>query len=1188
MNDALLNDRYLITAELGRGGMGVVYRANDTLLGRDVAIKVMSVSELGTGGQARLMQEARAAASLNHPNVVAVHDVGEAQLPGQSESSSYIVMELVEGQLLNTYKPASLNEVIEIGRQICAALEEAHDNGIIHRDLKPENVILTRSQVIKLMDFGLARSSGATRLTQEGALVGTLSYIAPEVIIGRPATERSDLYAFGVMLYELAAGRPPFTGDNLTAVISQHLHAPVVPPSAINEKITPPLDRLILQLLNKQPEARPGSAAEVGELLDLIQAGKGEQLTDATGEVATLNRLVRGRLIGRESELEQATTLWQQVTLGSGQVLLISGEPGIGKTRLVQELITIAEISRGRVFSAECYAEGAVPYMPVAQMIRDALRDGFQLQLPEEVMVDLVTLAPELRLSFPDLPQPLPLDPKSEQSRLFESIVTLCQVMTESAPVMLFFDDVHWADSGTLSLIRHLARRMRRQPLMIVSTYREVDIDEGRPFRDMMLDLRREKLTQRIKLSRLDQEGTKALLATLLTEEITPEFLEGIYQETEGNPFFVEEVCKALVESGELYFEDGRWHRPSMEELEIPQGVRDTIQSRVGKLPPEVQELLRMAAILGREFDFDTLLEAVDQDENNLIDILERAEEAQLIEEVGSLGTVSFAFAHALIPATLVEGVRTLRRRRLHRRAAEAIEQIGPEDYESLAYHYSEAGDEDHALKYYHLAGDRASAVYANKEAEAHYLAALDIVHDDEQRLAILTNLGTVLTDQSRHEEAISTWRTGIELAQSMGRMNDVAELYGRSARAAWDGGDTPRGLALGKEGLELVAGASTSRGYAHLLHETARAYLFNGLLDEAEPLCRQAMKMAKEVGALDVQVQALTTMSLLPAYSVDDSILMLKEAVSLAESAGLLREAERAVNNQGIYQFWGRGDFAEAIKQAKHARKIAHTRGDLASELLSSIGPINAEIHLGNLSSAKRSLEKAFTLLEMVAEPGTGAFGYYWVEAMLERAYGDVNHAIMLLGELADGARTSGDLQMLQIALNDLGEYLVTEDRFEEAAAIIEEAVELGDKGLVGGDVKTHCLKALVFIKTGDEELAHIHYQEAERKNEANGYRFADRIWLPWTLAHLSVAQGQWTKAWTAFEEAVEVVTSYKAHWYRAKWQLEWAEALLQRGQKDDKERAMKLLQETQTAFEAMGAGAYVEQSVKLIDLLS
>jgi tetratricopeptide (TPR) repeat protein len=418
--------------------------------------------------------------------------------------------------------------------------------------------------------------------------------------------------------------------------------------------------------------------------------------------------------------------------------------------------------------------------------------------------------------------------------------------------------------------------------------------------------------------------------------------------------------------------------------------------------------------------------------------------------------------------------------------------------------------------------------------------------------------------------------------------MNDVAELYGRSARAAWDGGDTPRGLALGKEGLELVAGASTSRGYAHLLHETARAYLFNGFVDEVEPLCRQAMKMAKEVGAVDVQVQAMTTIGLLPSHSIDESISMFKEALSIAEAEGLLKEVERASYNLGVNNFWVKGDMAEAVKHINHARKVARSRGDLTALLFYSIGPINAETMQGHLSSAQSLLEEASKFLEVIVEPGSGALGYFWSEAILHRALGNTESAIKILGKMVIEARDTGDLQMLQIGINDLAEILVTEGQFEQAVVILDEAIELGGKGFIAGDVKTLCLKALVLVDMGKIEIARAQFKEAEKKNQAEKFRFTDRIWIPWTMAHLSVAVRKWSDAWAAFEEAVEVVTTYKAHWYRAKWQLEWAEALLQRGQKDDKKRAMKLLQETQTAFEAMGAGAYVEQSVKLIDLLS
>jgi hypothetical protein len=193
----------------------------------------------------------------------------------------------------------------------------------------------------------------------------------------------------------------------------------------------------------------------------------------------------------------------------------------------------------------------------------------------------------------------------------------------------------------------------------------------------------------------------------LFDEEITPEFLDGIYRETEGNPFFVEEVSKALVESGELWYEDGRWHRPSMEELGIPQSVRVAIQSRVRVLPVEAQEMLCLAAILGREFDFDTLAEASELGEDTLIDALESAERAQLIEELSGKRGGAFAFAHALFASTLVETTRTLQRRRRHRRAAAAVEARHPDDFEALAHHYTQAGEAEKAADYLLEAGNR-------------------------------------------------------------------------------------------------------------------------------------------------------------------------------------------------------------------------------------------------------------------------------------------------------------------------------------------------------------------------------------------------------------------------------------------------------------------------------------------------
>jgi ABC-type oligopeptide transport system substrate-binding subunit len=781
MIGTLIEDRYRIESELGRGGMGIVYRAQDTLLERPVAVKVVSSAGLGTEGRSRLLQGARAAARLNHPNIVAVHDVGVVVLPDQVEPTSYIILELVEGQTLRDYKHHDLEEAIQIAMDICEALEAAHQQDIIHRDLKPENVAVTTTGTVKLMDFGLARISGKSRLTQEGALMGTLSYLAPEIILGQEASPRSDLYALGVMLYEMCADRPPFEAENLTAVISQHLYAPVAPPSTYNDQIPPLLDQLIVQLLSKRPHDRPASAAAVRAALENISLVAPGPQTPAP--ITQLNRLVRGRMVGREEELAEAVALWEKSAAGDGQFLFISGEPGIGKTRMVKELNAYVEITGGKTLLGLCYAEERTPYGPIAQMVQYSLENGHNLELPETVLADLLTLSPELRLYYPELPPNERLEPEAEQQRLFNSIITWFGALTKDGKLLLVVDDIHWADSGSLALLRYLARRLKRRRALIIATYREVELDAALPFQEMLADVNRERLATRIKLSSLDKGQTQELLMTLFAEEINTDFLDGVYRETEGNPFFIEEVCRALVDSGRLYYEDGRWQRPDdIKDLEIPQGVRLAIQSRLSKLSTEEQLALQVAALMGREFEYEMLVGVSELEEDALIGILEKAEGAQLIEEVQLSvpgHSPRFAFTHALIHATLLSNLSTLRRQRLQRQVALSLEEKYPERREELApmlgRYFSEAGDGEKGVKYLLMAGDSARTVFAYDEAvEAYEHALLFLKELGDHDRAARTSMKLGLTyhnifdfDASRDAYAVgfAQWRLASDRA---------------------------------------------------------------------------------------------------------------------------------------------------------------------------------------------------------------------------------------------------------------------------------------------------------------------------------------------------------------------------------------------------------------------------------------
>lgn len=725
MSETLLNQRYRLETELGQGGMGTVYRAFDTTLERQVAVKLVTGYELETEGRARLLREAKSIAQLNHPNIVTVYDAGEM------DQAPYIVMELVEGSSLHDQPPDNHEALVRIAKQICLALQHAHQRGIVHRDLKPENVLIDQAGNAKLMDFGIARSM-ASRLTQEGQIEGTVFYMAPELAVGKEYDGRADLYALGVMLYELTTGELPFQHGDPVAVISQHLHAPVVPPRAKDPTVPPGLNRLIVQLMQKNPDDRPADAGQVIRALHSQTILDPEAAEDE--QLSTLDRIVRGRMIGRQAEFEKARELWYSAVGGNSQILLISGEPGVGKSRLLREIITQSEVMGATVLGSASYAEGGPPYSPFKHILREVLPKASQngFNLPEPVVADLLSLAPEFRSQYPEVKPNPQEDPQSEQHRLFESFFVFLASLSHHSPLLVYLDDAHWADSGSLSMFRHVARQLGSQPIMLLATYREVELDEARPLHEVLLDLSKEPKTTRVKLNRLTMPQTEELLATFFQEEITPDFLEGIYRETDGNPFFIEEVCKALVESGKLYFGDGRWHRPDISELGIPQSVKVAIQSRVGKLAPETQEILNQAAVLGREFEFETLLAALESEEEPVMVALEEAERAQLIEERSTDGRLLFWFSHALIPSTLVDGLRILQRRRLHSHAAAALEQRDPENYAALGMHLLEAGQTDKGVDYLLRAGDQARALYSHQEAINSYLQALDYAKETE------------------------------------------------------------------------------------------------------------------------------------------------------------------------------------------------------------------------------------------------------------------------------------------------------------------------------------------------------------------------------------------------------------------------------------------------------------------------
>jgi tetratricopeptide (TPR) repeat protein/transcriptional regulator with XRE-family HTH domain len=446
-------------------------------------------------------------------------------------------------------------------------------------------------------------------------------------------------------------------------------------------------------------------------------------------ETSLLERIAGGQLIGREPELKALTDRWWRARQGHAHLALISGEPGIGKTRLAREVCARTRLDGAEVLSGSCYEfEAGAPYLPFVEGLRDwvgaqreaALREQLGATAPE-----LARLVPEIEARLGPLPSNPSLPPDEARLRLFDNVARFYQSLGSAHGLLIFLDDLHWADQGTLALLHYLLRRLHGARVLVLAAYRELELGRTHPLSAALVAWNRERLTSRVTLDRLSKEETGAMLAALLGEPASSaEFTEAVHRETDGNPFFVEEVVKSLVEQGDVYRVEGGWERKGMAELTIPQSIKEAIGQRLNRLSGECMEVLHTAAALGKVFAFNELAAVASSNEEHVLDALDEACGAQLVRAEGG---EAFAFTHDKIREVLYEELNAIRRRRLHQRIAEGLERtyLTPALREAhvadIAHHFNQSGDLERGLSYSLAAAARAQRLLAVEEALHYY-----------------------------------------------------------------------------------------------------------------------------------------------------------------------------------------------------------------------------------------------------------------------------------------------------------------------------------------------------------------------------------------------------------------------------------------------------------------------------------
>lgn len=1032
--DEIIAGRYRVIRKLGSGGMAVVHLVERLNIGDLAALKLMNQTVAADPESlAQFEMEARLAASASHPNVVQIYDFGitENRVP-------YLVMEYLEGpnlsEELRKNGTLSLERAVEIFQPICAAVTAAHASGLIHRDLKPSNVILQRlkwgGEFVKVVDFGIAKaitSQASQDPSSKGAVVGTLGYMSLEQVKGEDLDNRSDIYSLAVIFYELLTGTLPYQANSVPQLLVAMAKEQPRSLKSLRPDIPSRIELILFKSLSRNRNDRHQSANDLAqELMDaanrarpiFVRKATGELVTDTfetpdtlkTGTFAAQRwQGVAGTLnleycVGREKELEQLRENFLQSAQGRNLPIIISGDPGTGKSQILLEYQRVAEREGAVVLPARFYDYGGsqlAPYQVFLDMLRACLL-GHKLppitqkititetqkipdtantsQLAEAIQGRTGVVLPEEAFSAESLS-----GGNTDKWRVFEAVTEIYKRIAKSSPLVFLFDDLHLADSLSLEMLAYIIRNISGVRLQIIATALvEETQTSDKPLRKWLAKQVGNSNYKEISITGLARSEADVFLAAVFGEiEISNSAVDYLWSETQGFPLFLVELLEHLMVSGKIEKVGDKWKANWLGEIEIPPSVNNLVNAKLRRFNQKALEVFKQAAVIGDEFDFDVLVEVMGIDEDELDEILRQGVTGWILKEQTTASGESFRFHHSMLRRALYSSMAKANQRKVHAKVAKTIEQIYGSKKDrfvgQIAYHYYWGEDWKKAF----IPAVRAGEIARKREAFAeavtyfHYgsqameqLQTSDVPVDTKFAGKMYTGLAEALIILNRFEEAEKELAHIFELAS---REKDISlrawgEFFAsryHQARSAMK-----RAVELAKLGLESINEGSIDDKELHrrLLQQLGYTLWMSGQMDAAQEPLEKAVAIAEASPDNRPAGWALSYLGLIHCFRGNGTL-----AMDLGEKGlKLLRASGDRVSEMFAWERVGiiysmLGDQDRALYFFENGLELARAIGHQHQQALMYIDLGEANRLKNNLVQAEQHYQKALTIARQI-----------------------------------------------------------------------------------------------------------------------------------------------------------------------------------------------------------------------------